>query len=343
MAVDFSTTKLLGVLAALDRPRRAMFDLFFPTEVTFDTEEIAFDKLDKARRLAPFVSPYIAGKAQRARGAQVVTFKPAYVKPKNVITPDATLKRLPGESLNGVLSPEARRNRIIVQTLRDQDDQISRREEWMAIQGLLTGKIVVEGDEYPKQEVDFGRPAGHTVVLAGAARWGQAGVKPLANLRTWATSVSQASGFNPRHVVMDPLAADLFLADADVKGILDNRRQAGGELQLAGVVTGAQGEEIVKIGEIGQFVFWQYQQVYTDDAGNTQKMLPDNTVIMGSPTGLEGYRAYGAILDHKALRAMSRFPKMWEEQDPSVENLMTQAAPLPVMGRPEATLAATVN
>lgn len=343
MAVDFSTTKLLGVLAALDRPRRVLLDIFFPTEFTSDTEEIAFDKVNKARRLAPFVSPYVAGKAQRSRGATVTTFKPAYVKPKNVITPAETLKRRPGESLNGDLSPEERRNRIIVQTLQDQDDQISRREEWMAAQALLTGKVIVQGEDYPKQVVDYNRPAGHTITLAGGDRWGQAGVKPLATLRSWATTVSNASGFNPRQVIMDPLAAEVFLADTEVQTILDNRRQTGGSMQLAGAVTGAQGEEVVLLGDVGQFTFWQYQQVYTNDAGATQKMMPDNTVIMGSPAGLEGIRGYGAILDHKALRAMSRFPKMWEENDPSVENLMTQSAPLPIMSRPEATLAVTVK
>jgi hypothetical protein len=141
---------------------------------------------------------------------------------------------------------------------------------------------------------------------------------------------------------MDPLAANLVLADAEIKEILDNRRQAGGQMQFAGAVTGAPGEEVAYLGTVGQFEFYQYQQVYKDDAGASQKMMPDNTVIMGSPAGVEGVRAYGAIQDLKALRAMSRFPKMWEVDDPSVELLMTQSAPLPVPRQPDATLCATV-
>jgi hypothetical protein len=342
MPADFSTTKLLGMLSAIDRPRRFLLELFFPEEVTFDTEEIGFDKLERARRLAPFVSPLVEGRVQRLRGGEVRTFTPAYVKPKHPITPNALLKRRPGESLNGSLSPEERRSRIIEQTLQDQDDQISRREEWMAARFLLTGKIVVEGEDYPKQEVDFLRASGHTLALTGGDRWGQTGVKVLDSLRTWGATVANASGYNPRVVIMDPLAANLVLADAEIKEILDNRRQAGGQMQFAGAVTAAPGEEVAYLGTVGQFEFYQYQQVYKDEAGVSQKMMPDNTVIMGSPSGVQGVRAYGAIQDLAALRAMSRFPKMWQVNDPSIELLMTQSAPLPVPREPDATLCATV-
>jgi hypothetical protein len=43
------------------------------------------------------------------------------------------------------------------------------------------------------------------------------------------------------------------------------------------------------------------------------------------------------------LVAASRYPKEWDEQDPSARFLMTQSAPLPLLGRAEATFAATVR
>ena len=70
--------------------------------------------------------------------------------------------------------------------------------------------------------------------------------------------------------------------------------------------------------------------------------MPDHTVIMGS-AGIEGHACYGAIMDLESLQAVERFPKMWEEKDPSVAMLMTQSAPLPVPARVEASFCATVR
>ncbi len=71
--------------------------------------------------------------------------------------------------------------------------------------------------------------------------------------------------------------------------------------------------------------------------------MPDYTCIMGSRTLAEGWRLYGAIQDKGALRPMARYPKMWGTEDPSAVFTMTQSAPLPILGRPDATLCATVR
>lgn len=339
----YDTMTLLGMIEALDRPRRFIFDTFFNAgTIAFDTEEILFDKISASRKVAPYVSPHLAGRAQTGRGATASSFKPAYVKPKAAIQPSAAIKRRPGERIAGELSPQDRLDRILVQELQDQDDQIARREELMAIEILRTGKVIVESERFAKMTVDYNRPGGNTVALLTSSRWGETGISPLANIRTWAQTVHDASGAHPNLVIMDPLAAGLFLADADLQKILDNRRQATGSMELAGAATGAQGFEAVYLGTIGQFEIWQYQQRYTDEAGASQKMMPDYTVLMGS-VGVEGYACYGAIQDVGALQAMPRFPKMWENQDPSVVMAMTQSAPLPVPGRPEASFCATVR
>lgn len=340
----YSTTALLGVISGLDKPSSFLLDLYFPRQREFDTEEIHIDKLSRARRLAPFVSPVVKGKVMRQRGFRTETFKPAYVKPKHVVEPGQAFSRVAGERIGGELSPEQRFEMAVAQNLLDEDEDITRREEVMASELLRTGSIIVEGEDYPKQEVDFGRDPSLTKALTTTARWGENGVSPLGSLRSWAAEVAAKSGANPRHVVVDPLAADFILKDPEFRAILDNRRQDGGSAQLAGVVAGAEGEEYVRLADIGQFVIWQYQQIFTDDDGNDQKVLPDYTVIMGAPALAEGVRAYGAIRDKKAgLKALARFPKMWDEEDPPLTMTMTQSAPMPVLGRPDATLCATVR
>ncbi len=340
----YDTQTLLGMVSAIDRPRRFIFDLFFSTAtVAFDTEEIVFDKLKTSRRVAPYVSPLVQGRARQLRGAEARSFKPAYLKPKGAISPGAAIKRRPGEAPLGQLSPAERFDRILVQELEDQEAEIARREELMAIEILRTGKVVVESDDFPKMEVNFARPNGNTIALTGGARWGQSGVKPFENIKTWAGTVHDASGAHPNMVILGPNAATKFLADEALAKALDNRRQAGNpSMDFLGAVTGAPGTEAVYLGSTGQFEFWQYQQKYVNAAGSLTDMFPTEGVLMAS-SGVEGYACYGAIQDVDSLQAAERFAKMWKEQDPSVMMAMTQSAPLPVPGRIEASLFATVH
>lgn len=344
MALDtYSTARLIGAYGVIDRPVPFLYNTFFTAEQQFDTEEVYFDKVERARRLAPVVSPAVQGKAERLRGYAASSFRPAYVKPKHVIEPWRTLKRRPGETLLGDLSMAERRDRIVLDTLQVQDDQITRREEYMATQLLLTGAVTVVGEDYPAQVVDMGRPSGNTIALTGAARWGQTGVDPFATIRTTSALLQNVSGFAPTKVVMDPLAWDLFLTTSPtVKSVMNSFRQTAGNVDLAGNVVGGVGNEAVLGGTLGQFEFWIYQQFYTDDLGNVVKFMPDNTVILGNPAGCQGTRLYGAIQDVRTLQPLPRYPKMWIVEDPSAEFMMTQSAPLPVLGWSEATASITV-
>lgn len=340
MVTRAATATLLGILSDVKRPKRFLLEKFFTREQTFETEEVYFEKLLQSRRLAPFVSPLVKGKPMPRAGEALVSYKPPYVKPKHVLTPDIAIKTMPGESIQGDMSPEARMNRIRAQLLIEQDDQITRREEWMASELLRTGVMTVVAEDHPPMAINLGRPAGHTIVLTSGARWGQSGVSPFQNLRTWAGTVAAAAGVAPTEVVMDPLAAALFLQDPVIVANMQIFHQPARNLDLLGQL--AVPDEAQYLGSIGGFNLWQYQSTYLNANGTVGKFMPDYTCILGSPSGAEGVRAYGAILD-KVIRAASRFPKEWEEEDPAAHFLMTQSAPLPLLGRPDATLAATVN
>lgn len=347
----FGTEFLLAAYGVNDVPQRFLLELFFPAAQDFDTEKVAWDKVDRARRLAPFVSPNVAGRAMKHPGFKTLDFAPSYVKPKHVVDANRPLKRMAGERFLGAMSPGDRYLRVIMELMALQDEMITRREEWMGAQILLNGSMVVSGEDFPSMTVDFQRPPGHTVVLTGANRWGQTGISPMSSLRAWNRTVMLASGCNANIVIMDPLAQEFFIKDPEVREILNNRMNTPigqerriGNIQLAGVLSGSIGSEVNYLGNIGEFDIFIYSQTYTDSDGTVRQMIPDNTVILGSPLGFQGTRLYGAIRDARAgFRALPRFPKMWVEEDPSVTNIMTQSAPLPVSGWPEASFAATVN
>jgi hypothetical protein len=337
-----STAQLLGAFGVLDRPLPFLYTLFFPLEQQFDTEEVYFDQIQRARRLAPFVAPTVAGKPDRMRGYKPLSFKPAYVKPKHTLDPSKAMKRRAGERLLGEMTPEMRFGLALADNLLLEDDEISRREEWMATQLLLSGSMICQSEDHPAVVVDLGRNPAHTITLTGSLRWGQTGVDPLQNVRSWAKTTQGNSGFHPRTVIFDPLAGDNFINSPTVTKIMQSFRQKDGYVDLLGKVTGgAIGLEVAYLGSTPEFDFFQYQQLYTDESGTVQKFMPDNSVIMGSTGGAQGIRCYGAIKDRKAaLRPMPRFPKVWDSEDPSQTFTMTQSAPMPLFGWADATFAA---
>ena len=339
-----STASLLGAYGAMDRIVPVLLNLFFPMEQVFTTEEVYFDKVTRARRLAPFVVPTVAGKPEPARSYTTLGFKPPYLKPKHVIEPTKTQKRRAGERLLGSYSPRERFELALIDNLQMEDAEITRREEWMAAQLLTTGSMLCQGPDFPAVLIDLKRPAGNSVTLTGALTWGSPGIDPLENLQDWAAYVQGVSGAHPGVVVMDPLAGRAFTRSPGVLQVMNSFRQTSGNIDLAGKVTGgAYGNEAKYLGSIGEFDIWQYQQLYWDELANTvRKFMPDNSIIMGNPDACGGVRTYGAIMDLESLTPLSRFPKVWPEKDPSAFLSMTQSAPLPLLGWSEATFSAVV-
>lgn len=332
----YDTDTLVGVVEGLDPFTPFLLHMFYPSMVTFETSKIDFDAVSEDTTLAPFVSPMVAGKANKAAGGELRSFKPAYVKPKDVVDPERVLKRRPGEAIGGKLSPAQRRDAIVVDILDGHRKKISRREEWMAAQELLTGKVVVSGEDYPAAEVDFKRAAGNTVVLAGQAVWSDTvNADPLGDIESW-NDIAEAPITD---LVMDSKAFKLFIKFDAVKELMESRRGSESNIELA-----PGNEKWVQYkGMVGSYRVWVYKGYYTDDADSKQNFLPDNTVIAGS-SAVDGVRAYGAILDGRAgYQAMDVFPKNWVQEDPAVEYVMTQSAPLPIPARPNASLAITVD
>jgi hypothetical protein len=334
----FSTNYLMGMLQSLIAVPSFFLDRYFPLLQTEESEEIHFDVVDKTRRLAPFVSPLVAGKLVNEQGYTTKTFKPAYIKPKTVFDANAPFKRAAGEALTGASSPLSRLQLRVNAVLMDHYDQIRRRKEVMAAEALATGKVTISGDLYPTVVVDFGRKAGHNLALTGANRWGQTGVNPLKDLQTWGFTVLQASGTFPIDVILDTAAWAVFKEDPNVVDRLKRFQGAPTDLSVSAKLD----EGGVYMGGVDGFNVYVYAGWYVDDAGAEQPILAPGTVILTSPQ-LQGVQAHGAIRDDAAgYQAVDIFAKSWTEQDPSVRYVMSQSAPLVVPTRVNASLAAAV-
>jgi len=334
--MSYDTQTLAGVVNGLDQFNPFILAMFFPRAIAFDTSEIAIDVVAPDMKLAPFVSPMVAGKAIKADGFSTRKFKPAYLKPKHVVDPERVLSRRAGEVIGGAISAGARHNAIVGDILDTQRKQIIRRQEWMAVQAMLTGKVTVSGEDYKTVEVDFQRAAGNTVTLAGNDVWSDTvNATPLDDFEEW----NDIAAAPITDFIMDSLSFKKLMKFQVVKDLLDTRRGSDSNLEM-----GPDNAKWVSFkGWLGSFRIWVYKGYYKDAAGAKVNYIPDNTVI-GASSAVEGVRSFGAILDAAAgYQAMEMFPKNWVNEDPSVEYIMTQSGPLMIPSEPDAVVVATID
>jgi len=329
MAAGYDTTTLLGVKEILPKFTPLFLQMFFPTAATFGTEEVAFDKIKKDRRLAPFVSPLVSGRPRRERGGFLSTIKPAYIKETDVVRPTRLIKRRLGEALNGEMNAAERHDAVIGDILVEQEENIVAREEWMAVQAVLYGKVIMEGPDHPPVEVDYGRSPENQIVLAGAAKWDAVDVEtydPTDDLEEWSAETTGAVGL----VIMGKGAWKLFSRFKAVKALLETRRGSTSQLELGPQLE----KEVMRKGFFGEFEIVVYTGKYTDDEGAKTNFMPDYGVLI-APASADNVMAYGGIQDAKAnangIAEATRYPSNWFTDNPSVEWLQTQTAPVPAL------------
>lgn len=337
---SYDTHTLQGVIRTLRPPSTFWLSLCFPNAINFDDEYIDFDVVDESRRLAPFVAPTAQGKPLLQKGYTTRRFRPAYIKPKDAVDPRRLFKRRAGEAYTGTLSPQARRNAIVADILQTHRNAHTRRQEWMGANAVINDLVEVTGPDYPTQVISFGRNANQTVFLTGTAQWSDPTSTPLRDLDRWGVQVQQSSTYAPTRVVMGTEAWDAFSAHPIVEKKLDTRRGSTSQLETAiGTF-----EAVQYKGTIGASLeVWTYNDLYEDDEGNVVPFMDPKKIVLLNPAGVQGARCFGAILDADAGYVPTEFfPKMFKENDPSVEFILTQSAPLPVPERPNAVLVAKV-
>lgn len=343
----YSTSQMLPVLnITFDRKPFWLGD--YTEALSFTTEEIYFDRVfNDSKALAPFVVPNVQGRVMGLTGYGSRSFRPAYVKPKHVVDPNMLITRRPGEALaTGSLTPDQRRAAQVAQILSIHNNLHINRREWMAAQATIFGQVTIASEDYPTTLVDFRRDASLTYTLTGAAKWDQTTATPLGDIKAAKINVNNRSGDRVTKVVFGQTAWDLFTTRVDLREQMN--RNYGGQNTLVTLQSdGYEGQEfmgtIQGLDGAGRIDAWVDTSKYMDSTGTMQFFLPQNMVV-GVGSGLQGIQCFGAIKDLDAsLVAMEMFPKMWRVQDPSVEYIMTQSAPLMVPKQPDSSFAITVN
>lgn len=315
-----------------------LLNLFFPREAIFNTSKIDLEKIVKKLNRAPFVSPVVQGRAMTKRGGKLMTFQPAYVKPKHIVDPEDVITRMAGEDIGGTLTNEQRALALKAMYLMEQDESIDIRLESMAAEIMRTGKCVISGEDYPTVEVDFGRDPENTAILTGGGKWdalAKTSTQPETDLALWNSRCKSAV----TQYTMNATTYALFTSFDCIADKLETRRGSESRLETAAY----NGELIAFMGNYGQIEIWVYTGVYEDEVtGDEVLFIEDGGIIISSQVN-DGVQCFGAILDPEAgYQGMRRFPKNWVTKDPGAEVVMTQSAPLLVPPNPNKQVYAKV-
>lgn len=325
-----------------------LIDRYFGRTRSFDTETIEFDIIDRGRRIAPFVSPLTPGRVPRRPGSRLMQFKPAYIKLLNMIRPQDTFTRLPGEAYGGTMSPQARADRILAEYIEMHQGMIDVRMEWMAAQGMVAGSITVSGEDYPTSVVNFGRDPALSVTLTGGALWSApTTADPISDFETMALLVRRKSrGSIVTDAIMNGvtwgLLRKIILTRTDIQPLYSTfQRIVPGSSFDLGPRVNISAEYVGRISD--RFNIIVYDGFYHDDNGAEQVFLPNNKVLFVASNGLEGTKYQGAILDLDAnMEPRDIFVKTWMDKNPSGLQVLTQTAPLVAARRPNCVGVLTV-
>lgn len=348
MAGIYDLMTLDGVQRRLKSAPRYWLEQFFPRQINFDTEWIAFDQVfEDTRKLAPFVVPNVAGRPGKLNGFETFRFKPAYSKQKDIVDYTMHMDRVAGEALGGTLSIDQRRDAVIAYLLQQQKDKLLNTFNWLAARAVIDGKVIIKGEDYPETLVDFRRHPNLTITLTGGALWSATTGDPLGDLKDARIEANGRSGARIRKVTFGANAWDLFTQRVDLKDILDvnfGGVQANGITRINSLTDGYP-DSIEYMGRLsgqngqGAIECWVDTTRFIDPEDGVEKYYLDQNTISGvAPEALGGTRCFGAIKDIRAgFRPLEFFFKNWENEDPSQEYLLTQSAPLMVPRDPNAS------
>lgn len=330
----FDTRAMMAMMESLVPPRTFLRDTFFPEVETPDTQFVDIDIRRGKRRMAAFVHPNHPGQVVRRDGYRTETYRPPYVKPKRVTTAEDLLARTAGETIYGGKSPEERAREILAKDLMELDEMITRREEWMAAQALLTGQVRLVGDGVD-DTVSFGLQSTHDITLGSGSRFGDSGVDIVEVLRGWQLIPVKDCGIAPTDIVMGTKVWNAIRKDKTLLESLDCKN-----LNIGSVDPGLRTDGTIYLGYLSEVGcrLWTYAEWYLDDLDpdgsglpKEKPMIPENKLVMLS-TGLRGVRLYGAVVDvtadGAALWTVPRAPKSWTEPDPSLRFLQMRSRPL---------------
>lgn len=332
MAINIYETRTMMKAINLRIPMKTFLkDSFFGTPKTFLTEKVDVDVKKGRRRMAPFVAPRVGGIVMVRDGFDTKSISTPKIAPERLLTKDDISSRALGESIYSSRTPEERSRELLANDLVELDDFITHREEWMAREVLLTGKVLIteqtENGVVSEKEVDFHFT--NKITLSGTDLWSSADSDPIADLKEWRKDIIKKTGKNPEMIIMASDVMTIFLKHPKVKEEFNLLNMKFGVIEPSVKIDGT--TFYGKLPELGVELY-TYDEWFVDDNGNDTEMIPSGTVLMMSKN--LGSVAYGAVTQMEKGEFITyegtRVPKQYSDDKNETKNLRITARPVPV-------------
>lgn len=332
---NYSTRTLLEAFETGPIVSTFLRDTFFKGREYPPTSTVEFDFRRGRRKMAPFVAPLVGGKVMERQGYETRFFKAPRIAPVRALrTPDLE-PRLMGETIYSGRTESDRAAELIAEDSEFLDDAITRREEWMCREVLINGKITVTAENGYQQVINFleyGYPAATTSNHEPiTTKWDQAGSDPLKDLETARQNTIKVSGVAPNVALFGTNAASVFVRNAQVQTLLDNRR-----FELGAIQPIIQSDSVIRFGIVPGLELYSYSEYFEDDAGTLFPMLPPDLVMLLS-TNVQNKIVYGAFTqleDAKMKKFVtyqaSRIPFVYGDEEGGAMYYRLTSCPIPM-------------
>jgi len=329
---------MTGAINKIKSPNQFLMKLLYSDHRPQSTEVIEIDSWVKGRQMAPFVKKNsnaipVEGPSQE----RVMVEAPNIRISRNVKPHELMFGRTPGS----VIFPSSGNQRSAIQEhmakeLQPLADDIANTEEWMASQ-TLTGVLTYAVDSGDNFTITYQRPA-DPAALTGDNAWTNGASDPLGDIHAAKRTMSE-EGFMPTDAILGAGAADAFLANTDLRAVMDVRNMSAGSMTF---VEQFSDDGVIFLGSVAGVRFWEYNRSVTDLTGTSVKLIRNEYAeFVDTSASSEFVMYYGAIPDMDALNGRSwvgeRFSKSKVTFDPSSITALVHSRPLPVVRRPEAT------
>lgn len=331
-------------------PSRGGFfrDTFFTRRVPREGTKFDVDFYKGKRRIAPFVNPKSAGKTVSKLGYKTNTFETPLLKPKDITTVEDLSIRVAGEAVYGSgMTKEDRALMMLTEKLSEFNEMNIRREELMASQAMLTGKIPVIG-EGVNYEIDF--EFTNKEALLGTDKWNDPASDPLADIERWIIECRQKGYRTPNICLMARDAYQAFINHPKVQAVLDLKN-----MTIAVIQPSMLSENVSYGGTIAQWnlSIYIYDEWYIDDwtdpSTPVEKPIVPNGTVMLASNNAKTTIYYGEIVfaDETAPSKFrsyiaERAAQTWIQKDPAARFIELQSRPLPVPHEVDSWYVATV-
>lgn len=339
MALDiFSTHTMLAAVEQINPLHTFLRDRYFPTNAStdiFSTDDVLVEYRDGKKKLAPFVAPRKGGVTILREGYRMERYTPPYIAPKRAMTVDDLNKKGFGEALLAKLTPAQRQGALMMRDFEELDTMITRREEAMAAETLLTNgcvmkHIIDDKGTVEEKEIRFYDEGSNPSQYTPSTDWGKTGAKILDDIFAVCEMLTK-KGLRASDLIVSANVGAAILHDETILKLLDNRN-----VNVGGVDPQTLPEGVTKIARLnanGHVVdVLQYTEEYTDDDDNSVPYITAGKAIVTAPGC--GRTLYGAVSQVEQSDRLfhtytgRRVPKYYSDAQGNTRELYLTSCPL---------------